>query len=230
MGKNKTAKYLKYSIGEIILVVIGILIALSINNWNEEKKSTRKGHEILADIRENIGFNIIQFQQDIKENRKVINSIDILLKNITVTKVYNDSLEKHFRYATWWSTSRWKSSGYEALIDYGADVIQSNELRESIIDLYEISYPEIEENSRLQEGNWIAMLPYWLELIYREPSDFTSSDQHKARPFDYQEIVESRMFRSMLTWFRSQRMADIQYRNSSIKKNQELIELINKEI
>ena len=39
MGKNKTGKYLKYAIGEIILVVIGILIALSINNWNEERKN-----------------------------------------------------------------------------------------------------------------------------------------------------------------------------------------------
>ena len=38
MEKNKTGKYLKYAIGEIILVVIGILIALSINNWNEKRK------------------------------------------------------------------------------------------------------------------------------------------------------------------------------------------------
>jgi len=38
MGKNKTGKYLKYAIGEIVLVVIGILIALSINNWNENRK------------------------------------------------------------------------------------------------------------------------------------------------------------------------------------------------
>ena len=37
--ENKTGKYLKYAIGEIILVVIGILIALSINNWNEERKN-----------------------------------------------------------------------------------------------------------------------------------------------------------------------------------------------
>ena len=35
---GKTIKYLKYAIGEIILVVIGILIALQINNWNEQKK------------------------------------------------------------------------------------------------------------------------------------------------------------------------------------------------
>jgi len=39
INENKLGKYLKYAIGEILLVVIGILIALSINNWNESKKN-----------------------------------------------------------------------------------------------------------------------------------------------------------------------------------------------
>jgi len=38
LTENKFSKYLLYAFGEIILVIIGILIALSINNWNEEKK------------------------------------------------------------------------------------------------------------------------------------------------------------------------------------------------
>jgi hypothetical protein len=37
METGKTSKYFKYAMGEIVLVVIGILIALSINNWNEKK-------------------------------------------------------------------------------------------------------------------------------------------------------------------------------------------------
>jgi hypothetical protein len=39
MDKNKTGKYLKYAFGEIVLVVIGIIIALQINNWNENRKN-----------------------------------------------------------------------------------------------------------------------------------------------------------------------------------------------
>ena len=42
MEQNKTGKYLKYAVGEIVLVVIGILIALSINNWNEDRKEQSK--------------------------------------------------------------------------------------------------------------------------------------------------------------------------------------------
>ena len=42
LNEGKTSKYLKYAIGEIVLVVIGILIALQINNWNEHRKGLNK--------------------------------------------------------------------------------------------------------------------------------------------------------------------------------------------
>ncbi len=57
--ENKTGKYLKYAIGEILLVVIGILIALSINNWNEQRKT----NELLNLYQENIVFEL---EQDLK--------------------------------------------------------------------------------------------------------------------------------------------------------------------
>ena len=50
MEKNKTGKYLKYAIGEIVLVVIGILIALQINNWNEHRKLQLQEQEILKGL------------------------------------------------------------------------------------------------------------------------------------------------------------------------------------
>jgi Family of unknown function (DUF6090) len=230
MEKNKTGKYFKYAIGEIILVVIGILIALSINNWNEERKSFQKGHEILADIRGNVESNTIQFQNDIEIIREVINSIDIILKNIKVTKIYNDSLDKHFRRVTYWETSRWKSSGYKAIISHGVEIIESKELREAIIDLYEISYPEIAEYTRIAEDMNASLTPKIIEFIERESIPSKKFFELKSKPFDYQEVVDSRMFRSILSFLRSSREIDIQTRNSAIEKNEELIELIDKEL
>ena len=46
LSEGKTGKYIKYAFGEIILVVIGILIALQINTWNEDYKSKRKKEAI----------------------------------------------------------------------------------------------------------------------------------------------------------------------------------------
>ena len=54
MEKNKTGKYFKYAIGEIILVVIGILIALQINNWNENKKIKSTEVYVLNEVLNNL--------------------------------------------------------------------------------------------------------------------------------------------------------------------------------
>ena len=52
--KNQTGKYFKYAIGEIILVVIGILIALQINNWNESRQKKKLERDYLSEIRGNL--------------------------------------------------------------------------------------------------------------------------------------------------------------------------------
>ena len=59
MSENKTGKYLKYALGEIVLVIVGILIALSINNWNNEKKNSKKETFHLKEIRNNLQENLI---------------------------------------------------------------------------------------------------------------------------------------------------------------------------
>lgn len=54
MEQNKTGKYLKYAIGEIVLVVIGILIALQVNNWNEQSKNQNQEIIYLAKLKEDV--------------------------------------------------------------------------------------------------------------------------------------------------------------------------------
>ncbi len=56
--ENKFLKYSRYAIGEIVLVVIGILIALSINNWNEQKKSESETKRLMANVRKELLYNI----------------------------------------------------------------------------------------------------------------------------------------------------------------------------
>ena len=57
--KNKTGKYLKYAIGEIILVVIGILIALQINNWNEDRNDHLKSRDYIIEFKNDLATDII---------------------------------------------------------------------------------------------------------------------------------------------------------------------------
>jgi len=60
ISENKTGKYLKYAIGEIVLVVIGILIALQINNWNEKRQNRLKVDNLLLKIQKNLKSDLAE--------------------------------------------------------------------------------------------------------------------------------------------------------------------------
>ena len=83
LTEGKTTKYFKYAIGEIILVVIGILIALQINNWNTNKASEKQAYNQLLEVQKEILNNIIEF--DAKSNYYFEK-----LKN--VRRVFSDTL------------------------------------------------------------------------------------------------------------------------------------------
>jgi hypothetical protein len=80
MEKNKTGKYMKYAIGEIILVVIGILIALQINNLNENRKDTVKEQVVLKQLQEDYLSNLKQLEEKMESRRNIINSGFQILK------------------------------------------------------------------------------------------------------------------------------------------------------
>jgi len=80
INEGKTARYLKYAVGEIVLVVIGILIALSINNWNQYQQNKKLEQATLKAL-------LSEFQ----DNRNTINDY---LKNIVKMRMFGDTLRK----------------------------------------------------------------------------------------------------------------------------------------
>ena len=93
---GSTQKYILYAIGEIALVVIGILIALQINNWNEWKKDRILEGEILNDLAENLFRNEKQLQNSLMIIASYDNSAEIILNALKARQTYSDTLNNHF--------------------------------------------------------------------------------------------------------------------------------------
>jgi hypothetical protein len=72
LTKNKFSKYLLYAIGEIVLVVIGILIALNINNRNEEHKLNLKEQGLLKELNLDFKYNQIQLDSLVNVSNRAI--------------------------------------------------------------------------------------------------------------------------------------------------------------
>ena len=145
MSENKTGKYLKYAIGEIILVVVGILIALQINNWNEtdkrialEKKMLK---ELLTNLRKDSLDNAInaQWYQRVERSARIINlSLD---KKIP----WHDSLANHFGNLYTHGISTYNTSAFENLKSIGFDLIRNDSIRIALTNLHSINYRLVEK-------------------------------------------------------------------------------------
>jgi len=81
LSENKLSKYLMYAVGEIILVVIGILIALSINNWNENKKLRNSEQQYLRDLQAEFSFNKNELKSIMQLNKSNLEYALIILDN-----------------------------------------------------------------------------------------------------------------------------------------------------
>jgi hypothetical protein len=142
--KNKMGKYLKYAIGEIILVVIGILIALQINNWNEERKNnkieTNFISRLLEDIEEEEVFiqTYVDYNQQVKSYaNKALTYFDTPIDSI---KNVNQSLIVLYQ-ASQISDARPSRSTYTELLSSGfINIIKSETLRRNIISYYELDW------------------------------------------------------------------------------------------
>ena len=88
---NKKIQYLKYALGEIILVVIGILIALQINNWNQSKKGRISLNEYLIKIKSHTQEDIVQLEE-LSKGRKQIGELCKKARNSILNKTENDNL------------------------------------------------------------------------------------------------------------------------------------------
>ncbi|MFH6768287.1 DUF6090 family protein [Gaetbulibacter aquiaggeris] len=159
LNEGKTSKYFKYAIGEIVLVVIGILIALQINNWNEKQKEQGKEQQILISLREEFKQNIKELEFDHDVNLSCINAI-VMLLNFDETKSFEtktiDSLiGKIFNFATFDA----RQGVMNDIISSGnLELIKDSNLR-YVLNQWTGELDDYEDDAVIRREYWINNVP-----------------------------------------------------------------------
>ncbi|WP_062052779.1 DUF6090 family protein [Sediminicola sp. YIK13] len=201
LSEGKTEKYLKYAVGEIILVVIGILIALSINNWNENRKKIAQEQSILERLQADITSDLIDITSQmgtIKENTKQLSfCVDVILGNsesnlLDFRKNFSPILSLTF-------FDQNKTTFNNIVSSEQIEVIKNKKLADSITKYYNFNYKGWDTAMLDYTRNIIA--PFMLNFDHMplasegtENENFTKIDINNSKIIpktikDYQEEV-----------------------------------------
>jgi hypothetical protein len=148
MEKNKTGKYLKYAIGEIVLVMIGILLALQVSNWNQDRKDRISERKILNNIHRDFIQNKASFDKLKVINYKNLATLDSIVEMLQEGEI---TIEKYNRYNKLITGTTYNpySSTVDAVINSNSlELIQDDELQKHLVSWKDLLADYLEEETR----------------------------------------------------------------------------------
>lgn len=193
LGENKIGNYIKYAIGEILLVVIGILIALQVNTWNEIHQQAKLEKRILIEIDNNLMDDLIDVQDEIESFEITMRLDSILIQHFKSGQPFTDSIGAFLHVVEMSPHLSPGQNGYKLLESKGIDVVSVDSLRMQISNLYERSYPYYmtyaRERFQIIESE---IKPYWTRNFYIEKHE--QWPFRKRIPVDYDQLLDDRHF------------------------------------
>ncbi len=162
LAENRFSKYLLYAIGEIFLVVIGILIALQINNWNEAKKDHAYEMTMLTEVARSLSTDKLNFQSHIDAYTVLSNSVDYFTNLSKNNVMFHDSLKQRLWNLNIGKYYQFNRGPYEALKSSGIDRISNDSLRNHLINFFDfellVHKNQIEHITRRYRSNVESLL------------------------------------------------------------------------
>ncbi len=248
LSEGKTGKYLKYAIGEIVLVVIGILIALSINNWNSNRIQKNKEALHLNNIERDLKDQLTIIESQVAYESQVNQIATPIIAYYKTNQTFKiDSLfTKNIGNLTGRKTFTKNAPTYTELISSGnIDIISNNALKDQIIKYYEeleriqviinnnnnlftdaVFIPEVLNLSEVQmgEGLYLAMNADYMTnmnlnfIDLNEPRLQAITKEQLEKPENELKMINLINFRNFLTLNHLNTLSELQKKTHILLK------------
>ena len=214
MNENRTGKYLKYALGEILLVMIGILLALQVNNWNENRKVANLELGIIEGLRNDLTTNIEYLNLRISDDSLVVARAEQLINMLEdKSSIYVDSIMNPlFGGIESWVPIHPRKLSYSNLQTKGLNLISNDSLRSNIVSLYDHTYLLWEDGEKMM----IEIFSNGQKIIHRY-LETPGENVFRKKPNDFQAIKNSNEFKNYLTHLRALRRQLMLVFRSNIK-------------
>jgi len=225
LDMGKVRKYLLYAMGEVLLVMVGILLALQINNWNEARKDRIEEIKIYRELINDLDECIREVENDIERDKEDFISIGIVINHIIHRYSFHDSLIRHLNNLAWDQQFYPKSSGFESLKSTGLSIISNDSIRLALTDLYQLTFERLIDKGREEThtfGIMTEVIPflnkhlrldnnvdlkamedltaYWVDMVYEGIAFY------KIKIADYHAFINDAQFAMVLQRFLNDRL------------------------
>ncbi|WP_179007809.1 DUF6090 family protein [Winogradskyella forsetii] len=238
LSKGKTGKYLKYAVGEIVLVVLGILIALQINNWNEKRKENAIINTYLKGIMLDLNYDTKRFDVIIKNLNEQIENNSKVFENKNYQTLPIDSIVLSI--TSYFNDYKISDQTYQKLKNSGlANQLGSKELNDAINnyyseDLYRFNlYIDYDEKRSINDDDfWFVTDDYEINPILGQSKHPTLPflENEEARKIALIKKIESNLGRNNLRNNISRKSLGINITQELKNKAKSLTEMINQEL
>ncbi|UAM99090.1 hypothetical protein K8354_04495 [Polaribacter litorisediminis] len=235
LSENKTGKpvfaagrYLKYAIGEILLVIIGILIAVSINGWNEDRKLKKAEQSILKDLKQEMIINLKALEFVLAENEKsfqaAIEMRALFKDRAAFDKMSNSLFYASVRKLNWNFTYDPKNGILNSIISSGQiNQLSNKELKYLLASLKELTTDAMENTLKIEAQRDDLMKSAWTNAMIIKDG--------KNLGYNVKSIYEHPEFRWATNHlFYSQRKDGLPEEKELTATLERIIELINENI
>ena len=234
LSENKFHKYLLYAIGEIILVVIGILIALQISNWNDAKKAELYELKLLK-----------QIEQDLFENQREYNNLEnsyisylkagkFILNHFKHDLPITDSLLYNFEISKFQIDFNPIMTSYTFMLNSGLDELKNDKLRIALTKFYEkdISLMTL-RNDKFLAIQFNHIDPFMISNFKEDNIEFKNSiyfNNLMTVPRDYLKLKSNESYANILRLKNDRLELNLMRLSESENNLSNLIELFRNEI
>jgi uncharacterized protein DUF6090 len=183
------------ALGEFLLIVVGVLVALAVNNWNNSRQRDAAELIALRSIRGALVADLALLQDADTGYRIRARRIEALSEHLKAHRSYADSLRANFGAIYGFTTLSLNRAPYEALKATDLALVSDESLRSQIVDVYERVYSQlIDAQDTERNAVFEAFRPYFLREFY------DLRFRESATPWDYNAIMRDRYFLNLVEY------------------------------
>ena len=204
IDSGSVTKYLFYAVGEILLVVMGILLALQINTWNEERKFRQQQYGLLKDLAADLKANLKELESGREANRLFLDEYRSLSRAIREDQPSSPTIDSLCTHLPNWHSPFFTRTAYESLKNKGLEIVENDSLKQQIVALFEKEFVYLSEDYDRTEWEFASnikteLLNKYLQFEQRgSPSESNLLD-FGLRPVDFESMKADQRFANMLS-------------------------------